>query len=78
VLNDLQSEFGTAPAADGGEGKMWHSCFSLSCLYSETEQVPLVTMSHPSSRTVAPPPCLLYIKDLQEEDKSLGWELVED
>jgi hypothetical protein len=28
VLNELQAEFGTAPAAEGDEGKMQHSCFS--------------------------------------------------
>jgi hypothetical protein len=33
-------------------------------------QVSLVTMSHPSLRTVAPPPCLpLDIKDLLKEDR---------
>jgi hypothetical protein len=32
-------------------------------------QVSLVTMSRPSPRTVAPPPCLpLYIKDSLKED----------
>jgi hypothetical protein len=33
-------------------------------------------MSHPSQRTVAPPPCLpLYIKDLLKEDRGflIGW-----
>jgi hypothetical protein len=35
-------------------------------------QVPLVTLSHPSPRTAAPPPCLpLGIKDLQKEDTRL-------
>jgi hypothetical protein len=28
VLNDLQAEFGMAPAAEGVKGKMQHSCFS--------------------------------------------------
>jgi hypothetical protein len=26
--NNLQAEFGRAPAAEGGKGKMQHSCFS--------------------------------------------------
>jgi hypothetical protein len=34
------------------------------------KQVSLVTMSHPSLRIVALPPCLpLYVKDLLKEDK---------
>jgi hypothetical protein len=44
-------------------------------------QVSLVTMSHHSLRTVAPPPCLpLYIKDLLKEDRVflmkelMGWD----
>jgi hypothetical protein len=28
VSNNLQAEFGMAPAAEEGEGKMQHSCFS--------------------------------------------------
>jgi hypothetical protein len=38
-------------------------------------QVSLVTMSHPSPGTVAPPPCLpLNIKDsLKEDTEVLGW-----
>jgi hypothetical protein len=28
VPNDLQAEFGKAPAAEESEGKMQHSCFS--------------------------------------------------
>jgi hypothetical protein len=45
----------------------------LRCLFRE---VSLVTMSHPSPRTVAPPHCLsLYIKDLLKEDEGSigGW-----
>jgi hypothetical protein len=35
-------------------------------------QVSLLTMSHPSLRTVAPPPCLpLDIKDSLKEDKRI-------
>jgi hypothetical protein len=42
----------------------------LSCLYSESGmEVSLVTMSCPSSRTIAPPPCLpLDLKDSLKED----------
>jgi hypothetical protein len=39
----------------------------------EGMQVPLVTMSHPSPRTIAPPPCLpLDIKDSLREDFLIG------
>jgi hypothetical protein len=39
-------------------------------------QVSLVTMSHPSPRTVAPPPCLpLYIKDSLKKDWIERWEM---
>jgi hypothetical protein len=39
-------------------------------------QVPLVTMSRPSQRTAAPPPCLpLYIKDSLKEDRDFDWWL---
>jgi hypothetical protein len=38
-------------------------------LFRNRNIVPLVTISHPSPRTVAPPPCLpLDIKDLLKED----------
>jgi hypothetical protein len=40
----------------------------LNCL----RQISPVTMSHPSPRTAAPPPCLpLAIKDLPKEDERL-------
>jgi hypothetical protein len=47
-------------------------------MFREVEmQVSLVTMSHPSQRTVAPPPCLtLDIKDSLKEDARFfdgGW-----
>jgi hypothetical protein len=65
VSNNLQAEFGMAPAAE--EGKMQHSCFHKMLMFRS--QVSLVIMSHPSPRTVVPPPCLpLYIKDLLKED----------
>jgi hypothetical protein len=49
VLNNLQAEFGMAPAAEGGEGKMQHSCFPKLFMFREVGmQVSLVTMSHPS------------------------------
>jgi hypothetical protein len=58
-----------APASE--ECKMQHSCFSC-FLHSEKKvgmQVSLVTMSHPSLRTVALPSCLpLGIKDSLNED----------
>jgi hypothetical protein len=46
-------------------------------------QVSLVTMSHPSQRTVAPPPCLpLYIKDSLKENRDsfmeVSWEFLID
>jgi hypothetical protein len=42
-------------------------------------QVSLVIMSHPSPRTVAPPPCLpLDIKDLLKENKRFWMEGVFD
>jgi hypothetical protein len=46
-------------------------------------QVSLVTMSHPSPRTVAPPPCLpLYIKDSLKENRDsfmeVSWEFLID
>jgi hypothetical protein len=71
VLNDLQAEFGTAPAAEESERQNAAQLLFLSCLYSQKDvgrQVSLVTMSRPSPRTVAPPPCLpLDIKDLLKE-----------
>jgi hypothetical protein len=50
VLNDLQSKFGTAPAAEESERQNAAQLLFLSCLCSEKEvgtQVSLVTMSHP-------------------------------
>jgi hypothetical protein len=63
VTNNQQAEFGMAPATE--ECKMQHVCF-----FREVGmQISLITMSHPSLRTVAPPPCLpLDIKDLLKED----------
>jgi hypothetical protein len=64
VPNNRQPEFGTAPAAE--ECKNAAQLLFLSCL----TQVSPVTMSRPSLRTVAPPPCLpLDIKDLLKEDE---------
>jgi hypothetical protein len=70
VLIDLQAEFGTAPAAEGGEGKnAAQLLFLIVYIQRSKEQVSLVTMSRPSPRTVAPPLCLpLDIKDLLKED----------
>jgi hypothetical protein len=57
--------FGTAPAAEESKNVRCISAAFLNCL----TQVSLVTMSHPSQRIVAPPPCLpLDIKDLLKED----------
>jgi hypothetical protein len=72
VPNDLHAEFGTAPATEDSERQNTAQLLFLSCLHSEKEvgrQVPLFTMSLPSPRTVAPPPCLpLDIKDSLKED----------
>jgi hypothetical protein len=72
VLSDLQAAFGTAPAAEESERQNAAQLLFLSCLCSEKEvrtQVSLVTMSRPSLRTAAPPPCLpLDIKDLLKEN----------
>jgi hypothetical protein len=65
VLSGLQAEFGTAPAAQ---------LLFLSCLCSESNTHFSCYKSHPSLRTVAPPPCLpLYIKDLLKEDWLMDW-----
>jgi hypothetical protein len=70
VLNDLQAEFGTAPASEENEAKCSTAAFPKLFMFREVgSQVSLVTMSCPSLRTVAPPPCLpLDIKDLLKED----------
>jgi hypothetical protein len=80
VLNDLQAEFGTAPATEERERETKCSTAAFPKLFMFTEvgmQVSLVTMSHPSQRTVAPPPCLpLDIKDSLKEDMRFfdgGW-----
>jgi hypothetical protein len=73
VLNDLQAEFGTAPATEERE-KAKRSTAAFPKLFTFREvgmQVSLVTMSCPSLTTVAPPPCLpLDIKDSLKEDVS--------
>jgi hypothetical protein len=72
VPNDLQAEFGTAPATEESKGKMQHSCFPKLFKFREVgRQVSLVTMSCPSPRSVAASPCLpLDIKDsLKEEEE---------
>jgi hypothetical protein len=64
-----------APVTEGGRRQNAAQLLFLSCiLFREVGlQVSLVTMSHPSLRTVAPPPCLpLYIKDLLKED-AVDW-----
>jgi hypothetical protein len=70
VLNDLQAEFGTAPASEENEAKCSTAAFPKLFMFREVgSQVSLVTMSCPSLRTVAPPPCLpLDIKDSLKED----------
>jgi hypothetical protein len=70
VLNDLQAEFGTAPAAEESERQNAAQLIFLSCYIQRSrEHGSAVTMPCPSPRTVAPPPCLpLYIKDLLKED----------
>jgi hypothetical protein len=68
VSNNQQAEFGMAPAAK--KDKMQHNCFPKLFKFREVgSRLSLVTMSHPSLTTVAPPPCLpLYIKDSLKED----------
>jgi hypothetical protein len=76
VRNDLQAEFGTAPAAEETERQDATQLLFLSCfkLREVGKQVSLVTMSLPSPRTVAPPPCLpLYIKDLLKD----WWRIID-
>jgi hypothetical protein len=71
VLNDLQAEFGRAPATEDSEkAKCSTAAFPKLFKFREVGmQVSLVTMSHPSLRTVALLPCLaLDIKDLLKED----------
>jgi hypothetical protein len=72
VLNDLQAEFATAPATEKSEAECSTAAFPKLFTFREVgTQVSLVTvsMSHPSLRTVAPPPCLpLDIKDFLKED----------
>jgi hypothetical protein len=71
VLNDLQAEFDMVLATEESE-KATCSTAAFPNLFTFREvgmQVSLVTMSQPSPRTVAPPPCLpLDIKDLLKED----------
>jgi hypothetical protein len=52
-------------------GKMHTAAFPKLFTFREVGmQVSLVTMSHPSPRTVAPPPCLpLDIKDVLKKDR---------
>jgi hypothetical protein len=58
--NNLQAEFGMAPAAEGDKGKMQHSCL-VRCLCFESSDcrfLPFLrtTMSCPALGTAAPPP----------------------
>jgi hypothetical protein len=70
MLNDLQVEFGMGPATEELEAKCSTAAFPKLFMLREVEsQVPLVAMSRPSPRDVAPPPCLpLDIKDLLQKD----------
>jgi hypothetical protein len=67
VLNDLQAEFGMAPAAEESQMQNAAQLLFLSCLHADVEvgsQVSLVTMSCSSPRTAAPLPCFpVDIKD---------------
>jgi hypothetical protein len=57
VLNDIQAEFGIAPAAEESEAECSTAVFPKLFTFREVgTQVSPVTMSHPSLRTVAPPP----------------------
>jgi hypothetical protein len=74
VPNDLQAEFGTAPAAEEMEkAKCSTAAFPKLFTFREVRmQVSLVSVSLPSPRTVAAPPCLpLDIKDSLKEDRRL-------
>jgi hypothetical protein len=79
VLYDLQAEFGTASATEDSKVQTAPQLLFLSCLCSEKQElkVSLVAMSHPSQRTIAPPPYLpLDRKDFQKEDMGFfdrGW-----
>jgi hypothetical protein len=79
VLNYLHTEFGMAPAAEGGKAKCSTAAFPKLFTFSEVRsQVSLVTVSHPSPITVAPPPCLpLDIKvSLKEDGRFLDGGLI--
>jgi hypothetical protein len=79
VLNDLQAEFGKAPAAEERERQNAAQLLFLSCLHSERERERereresrfLLLQCHTTPRrTIAPPPCLpLDIKDSLKEDE---------
>jgi hypothetical protein len=68
-----QAEFGMAPATEQSDTECSSAVFLKLFTFREVgTQVSLVTMSCPSQRTVAPPPCLLLdIKDLLKEDARL-------
>jgi hypothetical protein len=73
-----QDEFGTAPAVEESKAECSTAAFPKLFKFREAgRQFSLVTMSHPSLRTVAPPPCLPQdIKDLLKEDLRFfvgGW-----
>jgi hypothetical protein len=69
VLNDLQAEFGMAQPQKSA--KCSTAAFPKLFTFREVRmQVSLVTMSHPSQRTVALPPCLpLDITDFLEDKR---------
>jgi hypothetical protein len=63
VLNDRLS-LAWPQLQKGAKAKYSTAAFPKLFMFRERTQVSLVTMSHPSQRTVAPPPCLpLDIKD---------------
>jgi hypothetical protein len=67
-----------APATEENEkAKCSTAAFPKLFTFREVRKVSLVTMSHPSPRPVAPPPCLpLDIKDLLKKDVRFcdgGW-----
>jgi hypothetical protein len=71
VLNDLQAWFGMASATEETKRqKCSTAAFPKLFTFREVGmQVSLVTMSRPSPRTVAPPPCLpVDIQDSLKED----------
>jgi hypothetical protein len=70
VLNDLQVVRHSPSHKREQEAKCSTVAFPKLFTFRSREQVSLVTLSFPSPRTVAPPPCLPpNIKDTLKEDR---------